>query len=63
MDYLALLIPTGATALPGAQRPPLSVQLVSDSLALEDAGDHCAIHGRSGVLLSVDGGDGGPVPS
>ncbi len=64
MEYLVLLIPTGATALPALNvRKPLSVQQVSDSLALDDAEDHGAIHGRSGVLLGVDGGDGGAVPS
>jgi hypothetical protein len=53
MDYLTLLIPTWKTALQALSlnvRKPLSVQQVSDSLALEDAEDHGAIHGRSGAL-------------
>ena len=42
----------------------MSVHQVSDSLALEDAEAHVAIHGGSGVLLGDDGpgGDGGSVP-
>ena len=34
-------------------RQPVSVQEVSDSLALQDAQDRGAVHSRSGVLLGV----------
>ena len=56
VDYLVLLIPTGAIALLAVQHLAICViQQITDSLAVEIAEDISAINSRSRILLSIHG--------